>query len=492
MKNATFPLLYQVNTRVWLTELSANLDHHATLDDIPESLLDHFAEKGFEWIWMLSVWTTGETGQQISRRHPGWLEEYRDTLPDLKEEDIAGSGFAITRYEVSANLGGNDALSRFRKKLSERGLKLMLDFVPNHTAIDHHWVKDKPDFYIQAGTHELETQPENFIRVNDRILAHGRDPFFSGWVDTLQLNYANEGLQNAMADELAKISSMCDGVRCDMAMLALPDVFERTWGMKCKPFWPLAIQSARQANSNFCLLAEVYWDMEWIMLEQGFNYAYDKRLYDRLKAGKAIPVREHLYAGLDYQGRMARFLENHDESRAAVEFAPGLYEAAAVITYLTPGLRFFHQGQLTGKQKKISAHLIRGPVEPVNQKISDFYEHLLQILQRPVFGNGHWRLLECASAWEGNPTWENFICFAWNKGNDEHVIIIVNYSWHDSQCYVKLPFPELTGNSWSLVDLFSDQILGRDGNDLFERGLYMDEPGWKYYAFILSQDKSDM
>ena len=193
----------------------------------------------------------------------------------------------------------------------------------------------------------------------DLLLAHGRDPYFDGWPDTLQLDYSRVATQEAMIAELLKIAGQCDGVRCDMAMLVLPEVFERTWGHRAPVFWPGATGRVRERVPGFCFMAEVYWDLEWTMLQQGFDYAYDKRLYDRLREGHARPVREHLLAGLDFQSKLARFLENHDEPRAAATFAPGMHEAAAVITFLSPGLRFFHQGQFEGRRKRISPHLVR-------------------------------------------------------------------------------------------------------------------------------------
>jgi hypothetical protein len=86
------PSLYQINTRVWLTGLSKSLGRPATLDDIPDAELDRLAEMGFDWIWLLSVWRTGPAVQQVSRSQPGWRKEFQETLPDLREEDIAGSG----------------------------------------------------------------------------------------------------------------------------------------------------------------------------------------------------------------------------------------------------------------------------------------------------------------------------------------------------------------------------------------------------------------
>ncbi len=216
-----------------------------------------------------------------------------------------------------------------------------------------------------------------------------------------------------MKQELIRISGQCDGVRCDMAMLILPEIFERTWGRKAQSFWPEAIKAVREKSPDFCFMAEVYWDMEWTLQQQGFDYAYDKRLYDRLREGHARPVREHFYAGLDYQDKLARFLENHDEPRAASTFEVDKHKAAAVITFLSPGLRFFHQGQFEGRKKRISPHLVRAPKEQVDEIIFEFYSKFLSVLKNPVFRDGHWRLLECKPSWYDNNTWDSFMAFAW-------------------------------------------------------------------------------
>ena len=318
------PSLYQINTRVWLTELSRSLGRPATLDDIPDAELDRLPEMGFDWIWLLSVWQTGPAAQEISRSRPEWRKEFQETLPDLREEDIAGSGFAITGYVVHGNLGGDTGLAGLRERLRKRGLRLMLDFVPNHMAPDHPWIDEHPDYFVHGSESDLARAPQNYCRVQTKggplVLAYGRDPYFDGWPDTLQLNYGNPDLQQAMIGELEKIAGQCDGVRCDMAMLVSPEVFERTWGIKADLFGPKAVESVRRNHPDFLFMAEVYWDMEWTMHQQGFDYAYDKRLYDRLREGHARPVREHFHAGLDYQNKLARFLENHDEPRTAATF----------------------------------------------------------------------------------------------------------------------------------------------------------------------------
>ncbi len=198
-------------------------------------------------------------------------------------------------------------------------------------------------------------------------------------------------------------------------------------------------------------------------------------------------MREHFLAGLDYQTRLARFLENHDEPRAATTFPPGKHEAAAVLTYLSPGLRFFHQGQLEGRRKRISPHLVRAPVEPVDTRVARFYDALLPVLRQPTFRDGQWRLLECVPAWEGNGTWDGFICFAWQGGAGQRALVAVNYAPNQGQCYVRWPFEDLRGSSVRLRDQTSDAVYDRNGDDLLARGLYLDVPAWGCHVFDVTR-----
>jgi len=482
-----YPALYQINTRVWLTELAKSLGRPATLDDIPDAELDRLAGMGFDWVWFLSVWQTGPAAQKVSRSNAGWRKEFQETLPDLREEDIAGSGFAITGYTVHSSLGGDKALTRLRQRLTKRGLRLMLDFVPNHVAPDHPWVAEHPDYFIHGNDTDVARAPQNYCRLQTAkgslVLAYGRDPYFDGWPDTLQLNYGNPELQQAMIGELVRIAGQCDGVRCDMAMLVLPEIFERTWGIPARLFWPDATRRVREKAPGFCFMAEVYWDQEWTMQQQGFDYAYDKRLYDRLREGHARPVREHFHAGPDYQNKLARFLENHDEPRAAATFPVDQHKAAAVITFLSPGLRFFHQGQSEGRLKRISPHLVRAPEEAINDDLKKFYSRLLEVLRQPVVRQGQWQLLECVPAWNGNESSDACIVFGWQDSGGARLLVAVNYASHHSQCYVRLPFSDLGGRLWRLRDLPGEAQYERDGDDLQSQGLYLDLTPWQYHVF---------
>jgi hypothetical protein len=482
-----YPSLFQINTRVLLTEISRQSGKQATLDDIPDDLLDRIAARGFDWVWLLSVWQTGELSRKVSCDNPEWRREFQATLPDLQEQDIGGSGFAVADYRVPAGFGGHAALKRLRSRLHKRGLKLMLDFVPNHMGLDHPWIEKHPGYFIPGTEGELEVYPRNFFRMKGahgyRIFAHGRDPYFPGWPDTVQLDYSNPATIAAMTRELLRISGQCDGLRCDMAMLVLPEVFERTWGRHAQPFWPPAISAVREKAGEFCFMAEVYWDMEWELQQLGFDYTYDKRLYDRLCQGWACPVREHLSAHPEYQQKLARFLENHDEPRAAATFHPAQHQAAAVITYTVPGLRFFHQGQLEGRTKRISPHLVRAPEEPRDEELCGFYERLLAVLRKPTVKAGEWSLHTCRPAWSGNDSWDAFIAHSWHLPDNGKILVVVNYAPHPGQCYLALPFSDLAATRWRFRDLMSDACYEREGDELAARGLYLDVPAWHYHVF---------
>lgn len=487
-----YPSLLEINTRVWLRNLSRMAGRPMTLVEIDDATLDALADGGFDWIWLMGVWRTGAASRAVSRSRAAWQAEFRAVLPDLSEDDICGSAFAVGGYEVCEELGGDAALAQLRSRLGQRGLRLMLDFVPNHTALDHPWAALHPDFYIQGTPESLTAMPENYCQVETdegpRVLAHGRDPNFPPWSDTLQLDYANPALQAACVSQLASIAQKCDGLRCDMAMLQLPQVFERTWGRGAGPFWPTAIATVRAVEPGFVFLAEAYWDLEWELQQQGFDCCYDKRLYDRVRDGEAGTIRAHLGAGLDYQDRLARFLENHDETRAAAAFAWPRHQAAALVTYLAPGLRFFHHLQFEGARVRVPVHLCRGPVEPKVPMIAAFYAELVGVLSTgKALREGAWSLMSPEPASPGNATSDNFIAYAWRADADGSRVVAVNYSPGRAQCRLRLPFPEFSGQRLGLAQEMAKAVFACHGDDALDQGLCLDLGAWGYAVLRLDR-----
>jgi hypothetical protein len=480
------PLLYQVNTRVRVRQLADQLGRPATLDDLPDAELDGWRERGFDWIYLLGVWRTGAASRQVSREHPRWRTGFAATLDDLTDDDICGSCFAVTGYEVHPDLGGDEALARLRERMAARGLRLMLDYVPNHVGLDHPWVETHPDWFVGGTEEELERRPPDHIRLGDRVLAYGRDPHSEGWPDTLQLDHSQPAVQEAMTAALLAVADRCDGIRCDMAMLILPDVFERTWGRRARPFWPSAIARVRERHPSLLLLAEVYWGLEGELQRQGFDVTYDKGLYDRLRDLQAVEVREHLRCGPAGQ-RGARFLENHDEPRAAVTFAPEVHRAASVVTFLTPGLRFLHQGQLEGWRTHVPPHLCRGPVEATDIDLAAWYDQLLALLRDPVVRDGDWALVPCEPV-AGRGTTDAFLAWTWRLDDHPWWLVVLNYGPHPGRCRVHVPSDEVAGDVAGapvvLVDRRSGAHVELAGDGRVGTGVEVELPAWGAHVLV--------
>jgi glycosidase len=475
---ARFPLLYQLNTRVLVAEARPG----GTLDDLPDALLDGAAARGFHWIWALGVWQTGPAGRREALA-PAMRAAYARDLPDVADADVVGSPFAIRGYDVHRDLGGEPALLRLRQRLHARGLRLMLDFVPNHVALDHPWVDSHPEYFVRGTEEDLRREPGNYVALGDRmILAHGRDPYFPGWTDTLQLDYRRPELRAAMIGELLGVAARCDGVRCDMAMLLEPDVIARTWsgperGPPPAPFWPDAIARVRREHPDFLFLAEVYWDLEWRLMQHGFDFTYDKRLYDRLRAGAAGPVRDHLAAEPAFQDRCARFLENHDEPRAAATFTLDRHRAAAAVTFLTPGLRLFHEGQLEGRRAHAAIQLARRAAEPPDPALRAFYDRLLRVLQRAELHDGAWRPCEVRPV-DDDASAQYVIAFSWELGR-AGLVGAVNFSDGPARCRIAPRLASLDGSRWILEDLLGDVSPAPDGIRLGPEGAVINLLPWQ-------------
>ena len=483
-----YPTIYEINAWVWLSELRARLARPVDLGSVPAAEWDAIAACGFDAVWLMGVWERSPAGIAIANRNEALLADFRRALPDFRPEDNVGSPYCVRRYVVDKELGGPQGLARARRELAKRGVRLLLDFVPNHVAPDHPWVAGHPDHFIRGNGDDLASDPAAFVDVQGKVFACGRDPYFPAWPDVLQLNAFAPGLRRAAIATVTSIAGQCDGVRCDMAMLLLNAVFERTWGERAGPrpateFWDDLIAAVRGAHPDFLFIAEAYWNLEWELQQRGFDFCYDKRLYDRLEHGPAESVRRHLDAGLGYQDKLLRFIENHDEPRAAAVFSPARERAAAVTIATLPGARLFHEGQFEGRRVRPPVFLGRRPEEPAQPELQAFYRQLLQAIDRPALHDGSWRLSSC-TGWPDNRSCEHLVAWTWTK-DDDRCLVIVNLSDGAAQARVEVPWDDVRARRWRLTDALSDAMYDREGDELRDAGLYVDLAPWGCHFLLL-------
>jgi hypothetical protein len=350
-------------------------------------------------------------------------------------------------------------------------------------------VASRPGCLLAGGEQELAEHPEAFIRTAGGVFANGRDPYFPPWPDVVQLNAFSSELRDAVAETLVAVGSQCDGLRCDMAMLMTNEVFARTWGDRAGPapetdYWPQLIGRVKSAHPDLLFMAEAYWDVEWTLQQQGLDLCYDKRLYDRLIHDPAESVLGHLRADDAYQERLIRFIENHDEPRAATTFEPAQARAAAVVSSALEGARLYHDGQLDGLRTHIPVFLGRGPDEPTDTELRAFYGRLLRAVADSDLKRGAWRLCEC-SGWPDNRSWRSLIAWCWSSNGGRH-LLAVNYAPAPAEGRVHLPWSDLAGRDWELSDRLSGARFSRSGDEMAGEGLYVGLQPWGFHFLALA------
>src|SRR5215472_6775541 len=489
-----YPFVYEINTWVWLSELSRKYRTKIDLSSVPPAEWEAVAAYGFDAVWLMGVWERSPAGIAIANRKQNLLDDFRHALPDFRTEDNVGSPYCIRSYVVDPHLGGPDGLAIARRELAKRGMNLVLDFVPNHVAPDHPWVLQHPEFFIHGNADDARKDPSSYVDVRGTVYANGRDPYFPAWQDVLQLNAFAPGLRQAVIQTISSIADQCDGIRCDMAMLMMNSIFERTWGGRAgsRPeteYWADVISATKKKYPDFLFIAEAYWDLEWELQQQGFDFCYDKKLYDRLEHSNAESIRLHLCADLAYQAKLLRFIENHDEPRAAATFPRAKQKAAALMVATLPGIKMFHEGEFEGRKVRVPVFLGRLRKEGADEDLREFYRMLLEATSDPTFREGHWELCE-RTGWPDNGSFQNIVAWTW-RHRDERFLIVVNLSDRISQALVQVRWSDVGGRRWNLADMLAGITYERQGNEMSSPGLYVELGPWSFHLFHLSTNNED-
>ncbi|MCT1352243.1 alpha-amylase family glycosyl hydrolase [Gordonia sp. p3-SID1431] len=478
------PFIYEINVWPWLHDLSAQAGRPVGLGSVPDEQWDVIAALGFDAVWLMGVWERSPAGIAIALGNDELMSEFQTALPDVEAADVVGSPYCIRDYRVDPALGGPEELAAARSALAQRGMRLILDFVPNHVAPDHHWVHSHPEAFVPGSRADLHAHPEAFVDVGGQSLANGRDPYFPAWPDVVQLNAFSPVLRDLVIDTLRDIAGQCDGVRCDMAMLVMNDIFVRTWGSRVgevpgEDYWTTILPAVRRTHPDFTVIAEAYWGLENALAQQGFDFCYDKVLYDRLVEGDAAAVRDHLRADPTEQCSLVRFVENHDEPRAAAVFERDR-EKAVVVTALTQaGARLVHEGQPAGRTTRLPVFLGRRPAEPTDTDLVEFHCSLLKALRDDTFRVGTQELCE-TTGWEGNTTHEQLVAWCWD--GPQRWLVVVNLGVGRAAGHVRVNWPDVAGRAFRLVDPVNEIHYDRAGDDLVG-GLYVELGPWQWHLF---------
>jgi hypothetical protein len=484
------PHLYEINTWTWLEKLSARLGRPIGLADVPDSEWDSFARLGFDIVWLMGVWRRSPESRRIALANPGNAAQYDRALPGWKPDDVIGSPYAVAQYVPDPRVGTWDSLDSVRAKLHARGIALFLDFVGNHTALDHPWTREHPEFYVQGAEVDFQRDASSFYQVETPrgvfFLALARDPYFPPWDDVAQLNHFSPQMRAAQLAELRTIASHCDGVRCDMAMLHLNDIFEKTWdhllqGAKApeQEFWA----KAHAAVPGLILLAEAYWGTESRLLDLGFSFAYDKSLYDAVRDIQMPDLHNRLTTPVAYQSHLARFLENHDEDRCASVFGKDRRSSVGTLMGTLPGMRFYHQGELEGSRIRLPITLRICADEPADPASKAFFAKILRITKDIVFHGGEWNLLPVTP--EGDDTAGNLVVYEW-RSEKVWKVISVNLAGSASQGRVNFGDRTLAAKEYVFYDELNDVRYNRTADELRNPGLFVRREGFDAHLFNVS------
>lgn len=487
--------IYELNTRIFC------LENQCRIDEIPSWFLESQEVLAADWVWLMGVWKPSPRSVEICKSHEGLQREFKKALPDFSESDIIGSPYSIYEYLPNPILAKDMAqIRKFKRSLERIGKKLILDFVPNHMSVDTPLLDTHPDlFLIKESNEECHN---SFLHKNGRRYYHGRDPYFDGWTDTVQWDFSHPDVLKMHYQILMSIADVCHGVRCDMAMLPLGDIFEKTHGKKGREYWRSLINEIRLKFPGFVFIGEVYWNREYDLQVQGFDFTYDKELYDRLKHKKSREISLHLQADSNYQLKSLRFLENHDEDRAYATFGEDSISYNSLLNFL-PGGVLYHEGQSLGLETRLPVQIKRRKTETVKPDLYSYFQrafHQLMIRKKYTVNISEMNF-HCYEIQDYNPLILRHLYYLTDKkvGKAKMKIynmelFIFNPENQPISGWVKLPdqtsdfVRDLFPSSVEFLDINTGKIFRKEKTEIIEKGIYVHLQPRQSHWFVSDSD----
>lgn len=347
-----------------------------------EAHLDKIKALGTEIIWLMPI-------------HP---------IGEVNRKGELGSYYAVQDYkDVNPEFGSMEDFRHLVDAIHERGMYIIIDYVPNHTAWDHAWVKEHPEWYMKNGDGEMIP------------------PLGTDWSDVVQLDYEQEGLRDAMVDALRFwVRDLgIDGYRCDVAGYVPTRFWNRVrWELdQIKPVFMLAEWEARDLQMQAFDMTYA-WSLWELMHEVGQGEANAAALYHHFYRHILEIPRHNI---------LMNHVENHDknswEGTTEGNFG-GTLEPFMVMTVAIPGMPLVYNGQEANNQKALE-FFERDPIAWKEHPYRKLYGELLQYKkEHNALWNADWGgdflLIE-------NDKREQVFAFTRN-GDGDQVLYIANFS----------------------------------------------------------------
>ena len=429
-------VLIAKNTNVWLDQLSKKYQRSIhRLDQIPDDELKDLANAGFTGLWLIGLWERSKASARIKQL--------------CGNPEAIASAYSLSGYQISANLGGEEAYQNLRGRALNHGIRLASDMVPNHMGIDSSWVIEHPDWFISLDYCPFPSysfsgpnlSPDDrvgiyledhyysrmdaavvFKRVDlhngrEQYIYHGNDGTSMPWNDTAQLNYLDPTVREAVIQTILSVARRFQIIRFDAAMTLAKRHFHRLWfpepgtggaipsridyGMTKdqfdraipEEFWREVVNRVAQEVPDTLLLAEAFWLMEGYFvrtlgMHRVYNSAFMNMLRNEDNGGYRKLIKDTIEFEPEILKRYVNFMNNPDERTAVDQFGKGdKYFGICIIMSTLPGLPMFGHGQIEGYSEKYGMEFQRAYWDETPDP------YLVERHQREVFPLLHRRAL---------------------------------------------------------------------------------------------------